>query len=85
MTMTASAALEAIRDHDAVMQYLDSGVCVVEHVSVRDPAGPDRRLDSCPCDRGLEPGMTGAELGGGQYISSVRHTLADIVRDVVVE
>lgn len=75
--------LAAIAGHDAVMQYLDSGVCVIEHVSVRDPDGPDRRLDSCPCARVLDPGLAGQELGGGQYVSSARHTLADVVRDVV--
>jgi hypothetical protein len=77
----AGAVLAAIAGHDAVMQYLDSGVCVIEHVSVRDPAGPDRRLDSCPCARSL-PAGEGSELGGGQYVSSARHTLADVVRDV---
>lgn len=80
---SVEAVLAAIRGHDAVMQYLDSGVCVIEHVSVRDPDGPDRRLDSCPCARALAPGEAGQELGGGQYVSSARHTLADVVRDVV--
>lgn len=79
----ASAVLAAIAAHDSVMQYLDSGVCVIEHVSVRDPAGPDRRLDSCPCARVLAPGEAAQELGGGQYVSSARHTLADVVRDAV--
>jgi hypothetical protein len=80
---STEAVLAAIAEHDAVMQYLDSGVCVIEHVSVRDPQGPDRRLDSCPCARVLETGQAGPELGGGQYVSSARHTLADVVRDVV--
>lgn len=79
---SAEDALAAIRGHDAVMQYLDSGVCVIEHVSLRDPGGPDRRLDSCPCARTLAPDRPGQELGGGQYVSSARHTLADVVRDV---
>lgn len=79
----AADVLAAIADHDAVMQYLDSGACVIQHVSLRDPGGPDKRLDSCPCDRVLEPGEPGGqELGGGQYVSSPRHTLADVVRDV---
>lgn len=79
----AYEVLATIAGHDAVMQYLDSGVCVIEHVSLRDPAGPDRRLDSCPCGRGPDPDAPGQELGGGQYVSSQRHTLADVVRDVV--
>lgn len=85
MVASAEEVLAAIAGHDAVMQYLDSGVCVIEHVSLRDPAGADRRLDSCPCDRGLAPDVPGAELGGGQYVSSTRHTLADVVRDVAKE
>ena len=80
-----SAVLAAIGRHNAVMQYLDSGICVIEHVSQRNPDGPDRRLDSCPCDRGPDPDAPGAELGGGQYVSSPRHTLADVVRDVAKE
>lgn len=82
MVATAEQVLTAIAGHDAVMQYLDSGVCVIEHVSRRDPDGPDQRLDSCPCDRGPHPDRPGQELGGGQYVSSARHTLADVVRDV---
>lgn len=82
---TAEEVLAAIAGHDAVMQYLDAGVCVIEHVSLRNPDGRDRRLDSCPCERGPDPDAPGAELGGGQYVSSARHTLADVVRDVAKE
>lgn len=77
----AMAVLEVIARHDAVMQLLGSEVCAIEHVSVRNPDGPDDRLDTCPCARGrdVEP----IELGGGQYVSSARHTLADVVRDAL--
>lgn len=81
MSLTPADVLGAIRLHDAIMQHLDGYDCVIEHVSVRNPDGPDHRLDSCPCDRGLD-GAAPAELGGGQYISSARHTLADLVRDI---
>jgi hypothetical protein len=77
----AAAVLAAIARHNAVMQLLDSDPCTIEHVSLRDPNGPDRRIDLCPCGRG--PDGVGAELGEGQYISSARHTLADVVRDVM--
>lgn len=79
---TADQVLAAIAGHDAVMQYLDSGVCAIEHVSERNPTGADRRLDGCPCDRVLAAGEQAVELGGGQYVSSPRHTLADVVRDI---
>jgi len=86
MVASPEQVLAVIAAHDAVMDYLDSGVCVIQHVSLRNPDGPDRRLDSCPCDRVLEPGEPGGqELGGGQYVSSPRHTLADVVRDVAKE
>ena len=76
----AAAVLALIARHDAVMQMLASEVCVIEHVSQRDPKGADARLDACPCGR---EAVGGAELGEGQYVSSERHSIADVVRDVV--
>jgi hypothetical protein len=81
--LSAEQVLRVLADNLVVMGTLDSGPCEVEHVSLRDPAGPDKRLDTCPCSRGLAEGQAPAELGGGQYVSSPRHTLGDLVRDVV--
>ena len=84
---TAGEVLAVIAAHDAVMQQL--GESVVQHVSRRDPDGPDVRLDTCPCSLGpdsFDPAADGpAELGGGQYLSSRRHTLADVVREALAE
>ncbi len=90
--MTPQALLDVLASHSPAMQVLDSGACTVEHVSRRNPDGPDERLDNCPCGRSWAPGEVDAlpeearrllELGGGQYVSSPRHTLADLVRDLV--
>jgi hypothetical protein len=80
--LSAEQVLRLLADSPVVMGLLDSGPCTLEHVSLRDKNGPDRRLDGCPCDRTLAGDEDGAELGGGQYVSSPRHTLADLVRDV---
>lgn len=80
---TPEVALAAVASVDAVMHVLDSHV--VQHVSLRNPDGPDSRVDACPCHRGTDTVSPGeiVELGEGQYLSSGRHTLADVVRDVV--
>lgn len=82
---TAAGVLEVIAAHDAVMQQL--GMSVVQHVSRRNPDGPDERLDTCPCTLGpdsFDPVVDGTpELGGGQYLSSRRHNLADVVREAL--
>lgn len=83
MSLKAEDVLRLLAEHPHVMGTLDSGTCAIEHVSLRDPDGPDKRLDSCPCGRVLAKGEAVPELGGGQYVSSPRHTLADLVRDVV--
>lgn len=89
---TAQEVLEAIARFEPAMHVLDdSGAAVIEHVSKRNPDGPDTRVDSCPCSRGPETLPVGedgetpvyADLGGGQYVSSARHTLGDVVRDLV--
>jgi hypothetical protein len=82
-TITPEAALAAVAAIDAVMQALDSHV--LQHVSLRNPDGADSRLDTCPCQRGADTVEAGelVELGGGQYLSSGRHTLADVVRDAL--
>jgi hypothetical protein len=82
--MNAGQVLALLADSPVVMGVLDSGPCTLEHVSVRDPAGPDARVDSCPCGRVLASGEQPTELGGGQYVSSPRHTLGDLVRDVIL-
>jgi len=79
--LTADEVLAVLLASPVVMGMLDSGPCVIEHVSVRDPAGPDKRTDPCPCDRGLPDGEPAVELGGGHYVSSLRHTLGDLLRD----
>ena len=83
MSLTAEDVLRVLADSPVVMGLLDSGPCVLEHVSMRDRKGADKRLDSCPCARALADDEDPGELGGGQYVSSPRHTLADLVRDVV--
>ena len=52
--------------------------------------GAEVRLDGCPCPRGeetLPEDATGRPvrevLGEGVWVSSARHTYADLVRDVV--
>jgi hypothetical protein len=85
-TITPEAALAAVAAIDAVMQALDSHV--LQHVSLRNPDGADSRLDGCPCRRGSDTVASGelvelVELGGGQYLSSGRHTLGDVVRDAL--
>jgi hypothetical protein len=72
-----------------VMGMLSDPSIALLHVSLQNPDGPDTRLDACPCPRGPETLEVDAEgrpvyvqLGGGQYISSGMHTLADLVRDI---
>lgn len=81
--LTTDAVLAAVAAIDAVMQALDGHV--LQHVSLRNPDGADSRLDACPCHRGAETVAADefVELGGGQYLSSGRHTLGDVVRDAV--
>ena len=82
--------LAAIAAHGPVMGLMDSpSVAVIQHVSQHTDQG-DVRLDSCPCARGVEGLPTDdigrpvlEQLGEGQYLSSARHTLADLVRDVI--
>jgi hypothetical protein len=71
--------LKLLADSPVVMGFLDSGPCRVLHVAVRNPEGPDARLDPCPCARST----VGADLGEGQYLASGDHSLADVVRDVI--
>jgi hypothetical protein len=78
--LSAEDVVAVLAANPAVMSFLDSGVCAIEHVSQRDSKGADERLDSCPCDREADDG---AELGGGQYVSSERHTIGDLVRDAM--
>jgi hypothetical protein len=80
-TVSAEAVVAIVAASDAVMHALE--VQVLQHVSLRNPDGADSRLDSCPCHRGPDTVEAGesVELGGGQYLSSGRHTLADVVRD----
>ena len=82
-TATPEAVVAAVAAIDAVMQSLDAHI--VQHVSLHNPDGADPRLDACPCHRGPDTVAAGeiVELGEGQYLSSGRHTLADVVRDVV--
>lgn len=89
--LDTESVLNVIADNAAAMGYLDSGPCTVEHVSQRVSDGPDVRLDTCPCARTVDapdartddPAEKLRELGGGQYVSSERHTIADLVRDVL--
>jgi hypothetical protein len=92
MSLKADDVLALIAKHPHVMGTLDSGTCAIEHVSRRIADGPDERIDTCPCERRITPpevlsDTTEAqrlrELGGGQYVSSPRHTLGDLVRDAV--
>jgi hypothetical protein len=71
--------LQVLADNPAVMSYLDAGPCTLEHVSRHVPDGADERLDTCPCERVAE----GSPLGEGQYVSSERHTVGDLVRDAL--
>lgn len=84
---TASDVLAVVAVNDAVMQQL--GAVVLIHVSHRNPDGPDGRVDACPCSRGVDSipadSADPAELGGGQYLSSGRHTLADVVREALAQ
>lgn len=85
--------LKAIEANAAAMSYLDSGPCTIEHVSQRVTDGPDVRLDTCPCGRTVDapdprtddPAERLRELGGGQYVSSARHTIGDLVRDALTQ
>jgi hypothetical protein len=82
--------LQFIGDHAPAMQAMDSpSVSVLQHVSQHTADG-EIRLDRCPCPRGVDGLPTDEigrpvidQLGDGQYVSSVRHTLADLVRDVI--
>ncbi|HMV67848.1 MAG TPA: hypothetical protein PLY51_12840 [Microthrixaceae bacterium] len=87
---SALEVLKKVASVGVAMNVLDDGASVLEHVSLRQLDGPDVRVDDCPCGRGVETlpvDESGqpviAELGGGQYISSARHTLGDVVRDVL--
>jgi hypothetical protein len=85
----AERVIGLLAAHDAVMAVLDDPrSSVLQHVSQHTTDG-EVRLDACPCPRDVEglpvddigrPVLV--QLGEGQYISSVRHTLADLVRDV---
>lgn len=87
--LTADQVIQLIANNPAVMGFLDSGPCTLEHVSERVTDGADVRHDSCPCDRQSgspdtrtdDPAEKLRELGGGQYVSSERHTIGDLVRD----
>jgi hypothetical protein len=90
--LDTAAVLKMVVDNAAAMSYLDSGPCTLEHVSQRVTDGPDVRLDTCPCDRAAleapdpneqDPAVKIRSLGGGQYVSSDRHTIGDLVRDVL--
>lgn len=89
--LDVEGVLKMVAGNAAAMSYLDSGPCVLEHVSQRVTDGADVRLDTCPCDRASEPPDPRTddpaekirELGGGQYVSSQRHTIGDLVRDVL--
>jgi hypothetical protein len=83
--LSAQQALAALLNSPVAMGVLDSGPCTLEHVSLRNPDGPDVRQDSCPCDRKLAKGEKPIELGEDLYVSSSRHTLGDLVRDVLKE
>jgi hypothetical protein len=81
--------LRLIAVNPAAMGYLDDASCVLEHVSKRTGDGADdARLDTCPCHRQADlnadnPDERPRELGEGHYVSSPRHTIADLVRDAV--
>jgi hypothetical protein len=81
--VTPEAALAAVVATDVAMHALDGHV--LQHVSLRNPDGADTRLDSCPCLRGADTVAAGelVELGDGQYLSSGRHSLGDVVRDAL--
>ena len=88
--LSAVDVLKAIAANAYAIGTLDGGPCAIQHVSRRNPEGPDERLDTCPCARMFAPGEVDAldeaarkllELGGGQYISSPTHSLGDLVRD----
>lgn len=84
--------LEHLANSTAAMAALET--CPVEHVSRRTVDGVGERLDDCPCARNIRPpkvlsDMSPAqrlrELGDGRYVSSPRHTLADLVRDALTK
>lgn len=88
--LSAGDVLKAIAANAHAIGTLDGGPCAIQHVSRRNPEGPDERLDTCPCARTFaagdvdalaEPARKLLELGGGQYVSSPTHTLGDLVRD----
>lgn len=89
--LNADEVLKSLAANPHVMGTLDGGACAIQHVSRRVVDGPDERLDTCPCDRKLNPAAVLSdtteaqrlrELGNGQYVSSPTHTLGDLVRDV---
>ena len=80
--LSAEDVLKVLAANPHVMGVLGGGACAIQHVSTRVANGPDKRLDACPCDRQVDVGDV-INLGGGQYVSSETHTLADLVRDVM--
>jgi len=86
----AERVLAAVAGYGHGMVALgDPSAGVIEHVTKHTPDG-DVRLDSCPCPRGEETLPVDENgrpvvpsLGGGTFVSSGRHTFADLVRDVV--
>jgi hypothetical protein len=89
-TTYAEQVLAAIARHDHGMGALDDpSAAVLQHVSRHTDDG-EVREDSCPCSRGEETLSRDEigrpvvqQLGEGLYLSSGRHTLADLVRDVI--
>lgn len=89
-TSYAEQVLARIAAYGHGMGALDDPAAgVLLHVSKHTDDG-DVRLDACPCARGeetLPKDEIGRPvvpvLGDGQFVSSGRHTLGDLVRDVV--
>lgn len=89
-TLDAAQVLAYLAKTDAAMHALEN--CPIDHISRRTPDGPVR-VDDCPCPRTgpvppdvldeMSPAQRAREVGAGRYVSSDRHTLADLVRDTV--
>jgi hypothetical protein len=85
----AEQVLAFVAGYDHGMGALDDPAAgVLQHVTRHTPDG-DVRTDGCPCPRGEETLPTDDAgrpvlelLGEGHYISSARHTFADLIRDV---